>query len=156
MAEVLDYICSSMIQRTTMIKSLYIINPIQDRVTKRTPSTSFSPVTSTNVGISPWNFLTFTFNPFVTLVSNFKAIPSVSHHSLKKTPQKNWFFWSNLYKIEVLITSLMEMLELPNVIWPHLQHNLSHVINFCWWHHRHNLWRHNLYFKIPLFQEGLG
>ena len=25
--------------------------------------TSFSPVTSTNVGISPQNFLTFSFNP---------------------------------------------------------------------------------------------
>ena len=28
--------------------------------------------------------------------------------------QKNWFFWSNPYKIEVMITSLIEMLELPN------------------------------------------
>ena len=30
--------------------------------------TSFSPVTSTNVGIIPQNFLTFSFNPFATLV----------------------------------------------------------------------------------------
>ena len=30
--------------------------------------TSFSPVTYTNVGISPRNFLTFSFNPFATLV----------------------------------------------------------------------------------------
>ena len=30
--------------------------------------TSFSPVTSTNVGISPWNFLNFSFNSFATLV----------------------------------------------------------------------------------------
>ena len=29
-------------------------------------------------------------------------------------PQKNRFFWSNPYKIEVVITSLMEMLQLPN------------------------------------------
>ena len=28
------------------------------------PPTSFSPVTSTNVRISPQNFLTFSFNPF--------------------------------------------------------------------------------------------
>ena len=28
----------------------------------------FSPVTSTNVGISPQNFLTFSYNPFATLV----------------------------------------------------------------------------------------
>ena len=31
----------------------------------------------------------------------------------KSTPQKNWFFWANHYKIEVMITSLIEMLELP-------------------------------------------
>ena len=43
------------------------INPIQDGG-KKAPSTSFSPVTSTNVGISPQNFLTFSFNPFSTLV----------------------------------------------------------------------------------------
>ena len=44
-------------------------NPIQDwgGGAKR-PPTSFSPVTSTNVGISPENFLSFSFNPFVTLL----------------------------------------------------------------------------------------
>ena len=31
-------------------------------------NTSFSPITSTNVGISPQNLLTFSFNPFATLV----------------------------------------------------------------------------------------
>ena len=30
-------------------------------------------------------------------------------------PQKNEFFYSNPYKIEVVITSLVEMLELPNL-----------------------------------------
>ena len=44
------------------------INPIQDGGGQRSPPTSFSPVTSTNVGISPQNFLTFSFNPFATLV----------------------------------------------------------------------------------------
>ena len=46
-------------------------NPIQDRGgAKRPPPfpTSFSPVTSTNVGSSPQNFLTFSFNPFDRLV----------------------------------------------------------------------------------------
>ena len=32
------------------------------------PPTSFSPVTSTNIGISPKNVLTFIFDPFATLV----------------------------------------------------------------------------------------
>ena len=35
--------------------------------TGRAP-TSFCPVTSTNVGIRPQHFLTFSFNPFATLV----------------------------------------------------------------------------------------
>ena len=39
---------------------VYGFNPIQDE--------SFSPVTSTNVGIRPQNFLTFSFNPFDRLV----------------------------------------------------------------------------------------
>ena len=29
-------------------------------------------------------------------------------------PSKKWFFWSNPYKIEVMVTSLIEMLDLPN------------------------------------------
>ena len=44
-------------------------NPIQDGGAKG-PPTSFSPVTSTNVGFGPQNFLTFSFNPFATLVQN--------------------------------------------------------------------------------------
>ena len=71
-----------------------VLNPIQDGGgggAKRTP-TSFSPVTSTNVGFGPQNFLTFSFNPFATLVQNFKFVPSASlklwnlnqdHHSKK-------------------------------------------------------------------------
>ena len=45
---------------------------------KKAPRTSFSPVTSTNVGFGPQNFLTFSFNPFATLVQNFKFVPSAS------------------------------------------------------------------------------
>ena len=44
-------------------------NPIQDGgVGKKALLTSFSPVTSTSVGISPQNVLAFIFNPFATLV----------------------------------------------------------------------------------------
>ena len=32
---------------------------------------------------------------------------------------------------------------------PHLQHNLSYVIKFCWWDHRQKSGRHKIYFKIP-------
>ena len=68
---------------------------------KKASPTSFSPVTSTNVGISPQNFLTFSANP--------KLLNLNQDHSSKKR-----FFWSNPYKIEVMITSLTQMLELPN------------------------------------------
>ena len=47
------------------------LNPIQywDRGGRGgEPTTSFPPITSTNVEISPQNFLIFSFNPFVTLV----------------------------------------------------------------------------------------
>ena len=63
------------------------------------PATNFLPVTSTNVGT----------------ISKF--VPSVSPKLLNLNqdhPSKKRFFWSNPYKLEVMITSLIEMLELPN------------------------------------------
>ena len=42
------------------------------------PPTSFSPVTSTNVGFGLLNVLTFSFNPFATLVQSFKFVPIAS------------------------------------------------------------------------------
>ena len=48
------------------------LKPIQDAGgAKKAPPTSFSPVTSTNVGIGPKKFLTFSFDPFAKLVQNF-------------------------------------------------------------------------------------
>ena len=57
-----------------------IINSIQDVGVggKKAPSTSFSPVTSTNVGVGSQNVLNFSFNSFATLVQNFKFVPSAS------------------------------------------------------------------------------
>ena len=57
------------------------INPIQNMGRggqKAPPHTSFSPVTSTNVGVSPKNFLTFSFKPFATVVLNCKFVHSAS------------------------------------------------------------------------------
>ena len=84
---------------------------------KKAPAISFSPVTSTNVGFGPQNFLTFSFNPFATLVQNVKLGPSARPTLLNLNqdhPSKKAIFWSNPYKIEVMITSLIHMLELPN------------------------------------------
>ena len=58
------------------------------------PTTSFSPVTFTNVGSNRQNFQTSSFNPFATLVQNFKAIPSASPKLLslnQEHPSKKLF-----------------------------------------------------------------
>ena len=86
-------------------------------ICKKAPPTSFSPVTSTNIGFGPQNFLAFSFNTFATLVQNLKFVPSASPKLLNLNqdhPSKKQFFWSNPYKIEVMITFLIEMLQLPN------------------------------------------
>ena len=49
----------------------FALNSIQDGGgggKKPPPPTSFSPITSKNVGISPQTFLSFSFNPFDRLV----------------------------------------------------------------------------------------
>ena len=74
------------------------------------PPTSFSPGTSTNVGTSSQNILTFSFSPFGTLMLYFKFLPSAS----LKLLNFNQDHLSNPYKIEVDIASLTEMLQLPN------------------------------------------
>ena len=88
---------------------------------KNVPRTSFSPVTSTNVGFGPQNFLTFSFNPFASLVQNFQFEPTASPKLLNLNQdhpsKKKRFFWSNPYKIEVMIIFLIEMLI--NKLWSH-------------------------------------
>ena len=87
------------------------------RGSKKATPTSFSPVTSINVALSPENFPTFSFNPFATLVQNFMVIPSSSTRSLNLNQDHplQKLFWSNSYKIDVMITSLIEMLVLLNL-----------------------------------------
>ena len=56
---------------------------------------SFSPVTSTNVGIILQNFLTLSFNPFATLVENVKVVPCASPKLLnlnQEHPSKKLLF----------------------------------------------------------------
>ena len=56
----------------------FVLLPYSVWAGKEVPRTSFSPVTSTNVGFGSQNFLTFSFNPFATLVQNFKFVSSAS------------------------------------------------------------------------------
>ena len=49
-----------------------------EREGQKAPPISFSPVSSTNVGISSQNVLNFSFNPFAKLVQIFKGIARAS------------------------------------------------------------------------------
>ena len=65
-------------------------------VGQKGPPTSFSPVTSTNVGFGTQNFLTFSFNPFTTLVQNVKFVLSATPKLLNLNqdhPSKKAIFW---------------------------------------------------------------
>ena len=55
-------------RESSTLKSCLNVNPFRIGGVIKTLPTSFPPVTSTNVGFSPQNFLTFSFNPFATLV----------------------------------------------------------------------------------------
>ena len=108
------------------------------------PPTSFSAVPPTNRGIRPQIFwiIVSIFLPNLCKISRPYLVPVPNYWTrTKRTHQKNWFFWWNPYKIEVMITSVIKMLELANfgehilVVWTHLQYNLSTVIKFCWWRH---------------------
>ena len=85
-------------------------NPIQDG--RKTSPTSFSPVTAQNVGISLQKLVLF---PYWCKNSSSYLVPVINYWTwTETTAQKKRFFWSNLYKIDVMITSLIEVLELPN------------------------------------------
>ena len=75
---------------------------------------------STNVVIIPQNFWTFIFNPFFSLMQNLKTLPSASSNLLNLNQEylsKMWFFCSNLFTIEVMITSFREVLKLLNFVY---------------------------------------
>ena len=91
------------------------------------PCTCFSHVTSTNAGISLNSFwlLHLTSLPHLCQILRPYLAPVPNYWSWNRsTPQKNRFFWSNPYKIKVMITSLIVMLELPN---------FGHMTSFTVW-----------------------
>ena len=110
---------------------LYNLNPIHDEEEGRRGQkglhTSFSPVTSTNVGTSPKTFwllvlikifwlLVLIVFPHWCKISVSYLVPVPNYWTwTKTTPQKSvLFFCSNPYKVEVMMISFIEMLELPN------------------------------------------
>ena len=89
---------------------------------KKAPFTSFYPVTSTNVEFDSRNFLTFSFDPFATLVQNFKFVPSACPKLLNLNQDHSSM--KSDFSGEVMITFLIEMPQLP-----HFGHMItSHII----------------------------
>ena len=81
------------------------------RRAKRIPPT----LTIFSLGISPKNSLISCFSPFFILVQTFNSMPSASSKLLNLNQEhasKNCFFWSNPYQIDIIITSVIEMLQL--------------------------------------------
>ena len=115
-----------MLNETVIFSVCLTINRIKDRGWrgggagggKKVPlPTSFSSVTSTNVGFGPKNFLTFSFNPFATLVQNFKFVPSASPKLLNLNQDHLSKKALNPYTTEVMTTFLIEMLVTK--LWSH-------------------------------------
>ena len=106
-------LCENMVSRS--------INSIQYRGETKCPPhpppfTSFFLCNFTNVRISLKN-ITFSFNPIDNAGVNFQGHTLCQSQIVELNPRpllKKWFFWSNRYNIEVMITCLIEMLELPN------------------------------------------
>ena len=60
-------------------------------------------------------FLTTTFLPQLCKISRPYLVSVWNSWTwTKSTPQKNWLFWWNPYRIEIVITSVIKMLELPS------------------------------------------
>ena len=82
--------------------------------------------------------------PYLMVVPNYW-----SWFKLLTRLNKSDFSGQMFIKIEV-ITSLIEMLQLPNLVtWPHLWYIFSHLINYFWW--RHNT---EITTSQPLFQQS--
>ena len=78
---------------------------------------SFSSLTSPNVRLAPKTFwlLVSTILRRWCKISSSYLIPVSNYWTwTKTTPQNKPFFWSNPYKIGVMITSLTQMFEVPN------------------------------------------
>ena len=107
--------------------------------------------------LAPQTFWLLVWTPLIHLckILRLYLVPVPNYWTwTRSTPQKNRFFWSNPYKIKVMITSLIVMLGLPNL--GHMTtftNALSQVIKFFWWRHGQKLWRHKLYMKMPYFKK---
>ena len=60
------------------------------------------------------------------LSPNIKMVLGLVQYLTKIIPQNMWFFWSNPYKTEIMLTSLK--------LWSHdhICNMICHVIKFCW------------------------
>ena len=137
--------------RTTilfLILSVLIIKPIQNGEGEKRLHYLFFSCNLTNVGIVLQNFLSHWCN---------QAIPGASPELLNLNQEHNskkLFFWSNPYKIEVMITSLIKML--PNfghmtasTIWFESCDKILLMMSWA------KIMMAKLFFTVALFEGGL-
>ena len=125
----------------------------QDGGVQKSSSTKFSLVSSINIAFCTENFPTFNFSSIVTLLQNFKAITKCQSQiiklKLRSSLKKKWFFWSKLYKIEVMTTFSYNCWSYKALVTcPHLQYSLCHSIKFWWRRHEQKLWHHQHQLKL--------
>ena len=122
----------------------------------RSPSYQFFPSNFCKRRSNPQIFLTFSFDPFDTLVyqiSRSCLVPIPNYWTcIKSSSQKIGVSGQILIKSRLRLVSFSQRSSYQTLVtWPHLQYNLSHMMKLFWWRHGQRLWRHNPYFKIPLF-----
>ena len=76
-----------LIQRLLKLDHCNNVKPIQDGGQKKRPPTCFSSVTSTNVGISPQNFLDFSFNSFCHTGVKFQVCTQYQSQIIELEPR---------------------------------------------------------------------
>ena len=93
---------------------------------KKTTATIFSLQLLQTQELAPKTFLLsfLTLWPHWCKISRPKLVPVQIIELEARAPLKKSFFWSNSWNIEIMITSLVEMLELPN-----FGHMTDHIYN---------------------------
>ena len=128
---------------------------VMHRGMQETPPTSFSPVTSTNVGATTKSFWLLVLTLLIHLyqISRSCLVPIPNYWTyIKSSSQKVGVSGQILIKSRLRLVSFSQRSSYQTLVtWPHLQYNLSHMMKLFWWRHGQRLWRHNPCFKITLF-----
>ena len=103
--------------------------------------------------VFPLLICSFTFLPHWCKISRPYLVLVPNYWNQEHLSNKKKFFSSNPYKIQVIITSLIEMLSNFGHMTTFIRY-LSHVIKICWWRHGQKFWRIIFILKYLYFQKN--